>query len=53
MPGHASTLNQEREQAVALVQEGQVTEAADRLRALDARSPNQPRLQAEIGRAHV
>ena len=48
MPGHASTLNQEREQAVALVQEGQVIEAADRLRALDARAPNQPRLQADL-----
>nr|WP_231370715.1 poly-beta-1,6 N-acetyl-D-glucosamine export porin PgaA [Thioalkalivibrio sp. AKL7] len=48
VPGYAATLDQQREQAVALAQEGRVIEAAERLRALEARSPNQPRLQADL-----
>ena len=48
LPGYASTLDHQREQAVELAQQGRVTEAADRLLELDARFPGAPRLQADL-----
>jgi poly-beta-1,6 N-acetyl-D-glucosamine export porin PgaA len=48
VPGHASSLDQQRELAIELAREGRIDEAADRLRTLDSHFPNQPLVQADL-----